>query len=115
MIINKKSYILSPRRAADVLDLAAACEKQDAVNDQTNTIIIAQLISDSLKATGLKINIFKRLKYRRFIKGDAKFILASLNLKELFDAWNEVLELEGGKKKVVPAKESQSVEMSQKD
>jgi hypothetical protein len=53
MIINEKEYVLSPRKTKEVLDFQEAFkdEKLEDSANITNVLIMAQTISDSLKAT----------------------------------------------------------------
>lgn len=113
MIINGKELILSPRKAKDVLDLAAACEGKEETN-LASIVVMAQIINDSLRATGLKLSKFKRWRYTKFINGATNYILANLSANELLEAYTQVMEIEGNKKKV-EAKERQSGEKSQED
>jgi hypothetical protein len=109
MIINEKEYILSPRKTKDVLDLVEACKNLEESNS-SSFVIMAQVICGSLKVTYKKLPFFRRIFSR---KVTLKYLLANLSTLEISNAFNEVIELEGGKKKVVV--ENQSVETLQKE
>lgn len=100
MKIGRSEYVLSPRRAADVYDLAAAVETYDEKESAgRNMLVAAQIVSDSLKATGLSLG-WRALRYRRFVKrSGVSFLMASLTDAELWLTYTEVLRLEGEEKK----------------
>ena len=115
MLLNNKEYVLSKRKAKDVLDLAKESKEYDypkegepVTEEQLNHLLVlmAQVISDSLKATYMNLPLWRKvfnLKYRKFLKGAASLLIINLPEDELTTYYLEVLELEGGKKKVVPA------------
>jgi len=102
MNINGREYELSPRRAVDVLELAAAVEKHGEVTNVTNTLAMAQVVSDSLKATGLSLGPVRGWRYRVFVKGrGSSLLINSLSTAEIVAAYAYVSNLE--KKRVVEA------------
>jgi hypothetical protein len=151
MKINGKEYELSPRKAKEILDLQEAFKEEnlEEVTNITNVMVMAQTISDSLKATWrnkvmkvflentrldaqfifdniddlqilyVRVNRFVRRRIKRKISRynnyliDYKFVLSMLDQQTFANSFMEVMELEGGKKKVVAGK--QSDEMLQKE
>jgi hypothetical protein len=109
MKINGKDYELSPRKAKDVLDLTEACKDQEESN-LSGFVVMTQVICDSLKATRQGLPFLKRLFTKKIT---VKHLLAQLSTLDISNAFNEIVELEGGKKKVVA--EKQSDEMLQKE
>jgi hypothetical protein len=144
MKINGKDYELSPRKAKEILDLQEAFKEGnlEEVANITNVMVMAQTISDSLKATWrnkvmkvfnentkldsqfifdsidnlnvlfAKLNFFVVWRIKRKISRynnylvDYKFILSMLDQQTFANSFMEVIELEGGKKKVVAEKQS---------
>lgn len=97
MEINGKKYELSARKAKDVLNLQEACKNQDE-SDLSGFIVMAKVICDSLKSTRERMPFYKRI----FIKKiTVKYLLAKLSTLEIAVAFNDIAEIEGGKKKVV--------------
>ena len=109
MKINGKEYELSPRIAKDVLSLTEACKEQED-NYLFGVTVMAQVIRDSLGATYKRLPFLKRCFTKKIT---LKQILENLSISEITNYFNEVVELEGGKKKVVV--EKQSDEMLQKE
>lgn len=123
-----RDLVLSPRKAKDVMALAEAASTttQDGISGM---LFAAQVVNDSLKATYQNMMVgfeslsllkkWKKVKetknYAVFYKNGIPLLLDNLSGEELTEACNAVIELEGGKKKVVPEKESQSEEMLQED
>lgn len=115
MLLNRRKYVLSKRKAKDVLDLAKESkeyeypkENEPITEKQLDNLLVlmAQVINDSLKATYMNLPLWRKvfnLKYRKFFKGAASLLIINLPEDELTTYYLEVLELEGGKKKVVPA------------
>lgn len=116
MLLNNKEYVLSKRKARDVLDLAKESKEYDypkegepVTEEQLNHLLVlmAQVISDSLKATYMNLPLLKKVfnwKYRKFLKGSASLLIISLSEDELTGYYLDVLDLEGNtKKKVVQA------------
>jgi hypothetical protein len=101
MKIRKTEYVLSPRRAADMLDLAAAVEGyDDEKSGGQQMLIAAQMVSDSLRATGLNLGALRGWRYRRFVKRTGvTFLMAELSEAELWRAYNDVMDAEGAEKK----------------
>jgi hypothetical protein len=144
MKINGKEYELSPRKAKEILDLQEAFKEEnlEEVTNITNVMVMAQTISDSLKATWrnkvmkvflentrldaqfifdniddlqilyVRVNRFVRRRIKRKISRynnyliDYKFVLSMLDQQTFANSFMEVMELEGGKKKVVAGKQS---------
>lgn len=100
MTIDGRQYILTPRRASDVLNLVVAVEKNEKPDNVSNLLTIAQIVRDSLKATYLSFGKIRGWRYRQFL-GSAGIILIldSLSTEELMNAYQSVMELEGSKKK----------------
>jgi hypothetical protein len=99
MKIGKREYVLSPRRAVEVLDLAAAVGgiKEE---DSNPLLIAAQVVADSLKATGLNLGRVRGFRYRRFTgKGGVRFLTHELSQPAIWKAYLEVLEIEEAEKK----------------
>jgi hypothetical protein len=151
MELNGKEYELSPRKAKEILDLQEAFKEGnlEEVANITNVMVMAQTISDSLRATWrnkvmkvflektrldaqfifdniddlqilyVRVNRFVRWRIKRKISRynnyliDYKFVLSMLDQQTFANSFVEVVELEGGKKKVVV--EKQSGEMLQKE
>jgi len=151
MELNGKEYELSPRKAKEILDLQEAFKEGnlEEVANITNVMVMAQTISDSLRATWrnkvmkvflektrldaqfifdniddlqilyVRVNRFVRWRIKRKISRynnyliDYKFVLSMLDQQTFANSFIEVIELEGGKKKVVV--EKQSDEMLQKE
>ena len=151
MELNGKEYELSPRKAKEILDLQEAFKEGnlEEVANITNVMVMAQTISDSLRATWrnkvmkvflektrldaqfifdniddlqilyVRVNRFVRWRIKRKISRynnyliDYKFVLSMLDQQTFANSFMEVMELEGGKKKVVAGK--QSDEMLQKE
>lgn len=99
--IDKREYVLSQRRAADVLELAVAVEKGGHTDSMGNVLTMARIIRDSLKASYLDIGRVRGWRYRQFLdSGGVMLLLESLSLEELATACRYVVEeLEGSKKK----------------
>lgn len=99
LLLNGRTYVLSPRRAADVLELAHAAEKMGG-SGIDDLMTLAQAVSDSLRATGLSLDPVRRFKYRPFVrKRGVMLLLDGLSTAQLGAAYMGVVELEGGKKK----------------
>jgi hypothetical protein len=99
MKIDGKEYILSPRRAGDVLALSAGMAKRER-DGATDVIGISQGLCDSLVSTRRRLGLIRGFHYRRFgRKGAASWILDKLSMAEIFDAWSELQQIEGGSKK----------------
>lgn len=96
MTIKGKKYILSPRKTKDVLDLVEASKNQEE-NNLSSFIIMAQVICDSSKATYKNLSFLKKIFTKRI---SLKYLLVNLSAQEIQDYFNEVIELEGGKKKM---------------
>jgi hypothetical protein len=142
MELNGKEYELSPRKAKEILDLQEAFKEGnlEEVANITNVMVMAQTISDSLRATWrnkvmkvflektrldaqfifdniddlqilyVRVNRFVRWRIKRKISRynnyliDYKFVLSMLDQQTFANSFVEVIELEGGKKKVVAGK-----------
>lgn len=117
--MNLNKLHLSVRKAQDVLILAGEClNKEFPASDKQITkemlmneaLYIAQVVNDSLKATYINLmksrNPFKQLRalnYKKFYDGATVFIMEVCSQEEITLAYQKVMELEGVKKKVVPA------------
>jgi hypothetical protein len=113
--IKGREFILSQRRAVDVLDLFAAAKTEDA--DGTMQILrMGQVVSDSLRATHLSLGRIRGYHYGKYIgKHGVQSLLDDLSLPEISSACEMVAELEGVKKKVIPQAVSASGERSAVD
>lgn len=99
IIIGRKRYLLTQRRAGAVVELVKAATK---IGEDTlaQTIIFAQAVTDSLRSTSMSLPFYKRWKYRRFTNGKgAQYILDNMDVTSLLAAYMKVNELEGNKKK----------------
>jgi hypothetical protein len=115
IIIKGESFELSPRKAKDVLNLVEAVKNMEE-NEITSISAMCQMINDSLKASAAKISwyqIIKKYKYNKFVKGAVEYILANLSVIEVYAYYNEILELEGGKKKVVEQEKQSDEKLSE--
>ena len=104
--IDGHEYVLSQRRAADVLELAVAVGKQDAARDGIDHVLsMSQIIRDSLKATYRTLGRIRGFRYRKFTQaGGVVHLLDSLSIDEIGEACRYIIEdLEGSKKKVTEA------------
>lgn len=103
MKIKGRDFILSPRRADKVLDLAAAVDIYKEANDNTNDMLFAaQVVADSLRATQARLGRIRGLRYwLHLTRRDnmVGFLLRELSIAELMSAYIKVLELEGAEKK----------------
>jgi hypothetical protein len=121
MKINGSSYKLSKRKAGDILalinysstiDLPTDIKAEELSPEQiiNHISVMAQTISDSLKATYMNlekvnwfmklINNFRKKKYRIFFDGQgASYLLENCDSDTLRIAYEEVLELDNIKKK----------------
>ena len=99
--IDKREYILSPRRASDVLDMAMVAENIKETDSAKQVLSMAKIVCDSLKATYLLLGRIRGWRYRKFTeKRGVRLLLVSLSMKEVGEACNAVLEdVEGSKKK----------------
>lgn len=128
--VNGKKLTLSKRKASDTLALIEYCrtldlpdniEPQELSGEQLKsyTLVTAQTVSDSLKATYMNMNIKrsgfwgmilnwyydkKKTAYLPFVENGALYLLDNCEAEDLGEAFNEVISLENIKKKVVPAK-----------
>jgi hypothetical protein len=99
--INGRLFTLSQRRASDVLELAAAVEKRGESDSLMNYLSLAQIISDSLKATYKSLGPLKGWRYRTFASSrGVRCLLDALSPSELGEAYGKLSEIEGTKKKV---------------
>jgi hypothetical protein len=103
MKIKGRDFILTPRRADRVLDLAAAVDiYKEADNNTNDTLFAAQVVADSLRATQQKLGRIRGLRYWLFLTrrdNMVGFLIRELSLAELMSAYITVLELEGAEKK----------------
>ena len=113
--IRGKELELSPRRAIDVLELASAAEKSESTDNLTRSLQMVQVVSDSLKATGLRLGRVRGWRYRPFFSTRGlSLILHDLTSAEILEAYLEIMALEGLKKKVQETLENLSGGMSPK-
>lgn len=102
IVIEGTSYELTARRAYDVLTLASVAKGKLDNDVVSNISVMAQVVSDSLKSTGLRLVWYKRMKYRKFIRGKGiSLLVKTFTPLELAELFQQIYELEGGKKKVV--------------
>ena len=101
MTINGREYSLSPRRAGDVIALAGSIAGKE-IDNTINVLIVAQGLCDALKATGKRLGFIRSFMYRRFARaGAGVWLTDQLSVAEIFTAWEELNEIEGGSKKKV--------------
>ena len=110
-LVNKRQYILSERKAADFLELAASANSLDEKDVLFDIISAVRGICDSLKATAKDKNIFTRYRYKKFLgQQGITLLLNSLTINEIKDAWLYVNELEGNLKKKVLTAEKEKLQ-----
>ncbi len=101
--IDGREYILSPRRASDVLNLIAAAEKNTSPDGISSMLTIAKVVCDSLKATYLSLGKIRGWRYYHFTRSSGvTSILEGLSTAEIGLAYESVMALEGAKKKMNP-------------
>lgn len=105
--IKGKVYLMTQRKASDVLTLAEV--KIEGEEGNSNILLMVVAIYDSLVATYKDIswfNIFKKLKYRRIKSLGHTSILNRISIQAIIESFQGLLELEGIiKKKVLEVKE----------
>lgn len=100
MRINGEEYVLSQRRAVDYIELGLATSKHEEPDQLSNTITMAKVVCDSLKATYFRLGMLRGFRYRRFLKPECvTWLLESISTSDLYDACGDVSDLEGLKKK----------------
>lgn len=99
--IKNRDFVLSQRRAADVLNLAAAIQKQGEPDTIMNLLSMARVVCDSLKSTYLKLGRIRGWRYHQFIvPGGTAVLLDQLSTEDIMMAYAAVFNIEGSKKKV---------------
>jgi hypothetical protein len=102
LLIDNREYILSPRLAVDVLTLAEFAKRKDkSLTVLEEAQILAQVVSDSLRATYVKLGRIRGWRYRKFASTSGRsFLINRLSMQEIGEAFIYVKEeLEGDKKK----------------
>jgi len=104
VLIDGREYVLSPRRAVDVLDLTYIAQKEGEPDTTMNLLRMVQVVSDSLKSTYLSLGRVRGFRYARFVgKGGVSALIEAMSLQDISDAVEKVGEVEGLKKKATPA------------
>ena len=105
--IRGREYILSERRAYDVLELTAVAQKKTDPDTTTNVVMMAQVLSDSLKATYQRLGRVRGFPYRQYTgKAGIRLLLESLSMSQLQAAVEMIAEVEGLKKKATTPAEA---------
>lgn len=100
LIIRNKTYIMTERKAADVLALTEVKIKEDSGRD--NIFFMTAAIYDSIMATYSNLRWYQRLKRFKYwkIKHLGKeHLLYNLTMQDIVIKFTELMETEGLKKK----------------
>jgi len=95
-------YEMAPRMAIDVFTA------EELISDKTNNRKVlyglGKIINDSIKSAGVKKPLWQRIfKYGRFVYGKGRIdLILKLSMSDINKCIEDVQELEGNKKKVVP-------------
>jgi hypothetical protein len=116
--IRGEKYLLSPRTAFDKLELIEAIQRHnpDDYTQSDQMIEVTQVLVDSLTETGRRLpryNFRERLRYWKLKRSGIMFLLKNMTTESINTACNQILELEGDKKKEVENPGRSSVEQSQ--
>lgn len=121
--IKGKNYNLSVRKTLDYLNLVSFVgelpmpeEGKPLTGEQLKTdhVIKAQTIYDSIKATYSNYSNLRKIfarKYKKLLLNGVVFILDNSDPFELNLAFQNIMEMEGSKKKATIAEGSRSAEM----